>query len=316
MSYSEWLDTLVSPISNFINWLSMVANSLIHNYFVITLLGICLFLSLFWLIFYFIHDFVESKIRKYDDFNDMYDRYVLSKKVKMKYLDLHRLDEFEYLTKYLVLKRQVLIHLYNSYPDLMLESKIKNLEFTAQGIRDLKGRQISDDNPLNDNDADIFVSNPNIQLADSTELKLKKNNPMSFDELHMLHLNLRDSNNKKITNILKSNSELLKKYNLGYDEISNVFYDLSTGEVIKDIFSLDSDNLRHINGKTINIHTGSVISNEIDPIPVGNNELSKMTPEQLDEIKKYNDEHFIFPTTNKNHKYGYFDEDLDSQLFN
>ena len=222
MSYSQWLDTLVSPISNFITWLSMVADSLIHNYFVITLLGICLFLSLFWLVFYFIHDYIESKIHKYDDFNNMYDRYVLFKKVKLKYLDLHRLDEFEYLTKYSVLKRQVLIHLYNSYPDLMLESKIKNLEFTAQGIRDLKGRQVSDNNPLNDNDADIFISNPSIQLADSTELKLKKNNPMSFDELHALHLNSVDSINSTIDDIMNDNKDLLNKHNIINSRINTI----------------------------------------------------------------------------------------------
>lgn len=244
MSYSDWLDTLVSPISSFVDWLSMFADSLIHNYFVITLLGICLFVSLFWLVFNILHDFVYSKINEYEDFNDMYKKYVLSKKIKMKYLDLHRLDEFEYLTKYLVLKRQVMIHLYNSYPDLMLESKVKNLEFTAQGIRDLKDRQAFDDNPLNDNDADMLsnIPLPPVQLADSTELKLKKNNPMSFDELNLIDLNLKENNKSKISSIIKKNRKLLLKYNIEYDEISNVFFNPITGEVIDDFKSYLENN--------------------------------------------------------------------------
>ena len=51
MTYSEFLQTLVSPITTFVSGLSSIASSLMSNYIFITLLGLVIFGSLFWLIY-------------------------------------------------------------------------------------------------------------------------------------------------------------------------------------------------------------------------------------------------------------------------
>ena len=127
MSYSEWLDTLVSPISNFVNWLSMVADSLIHNYFFITLLGITLFLSSVWLVYSIIDWFFYSKINDYDDIENKYYDYCISKKVQSRYLDEHYLDEFEYRYKIRVLSEQVLTSFLLKNKDLIISNRRDNL---------------------------------------------------------------------------------------------------------------------------------------------------------------------------------------------
>lgn len=46
MTYSEFLNSLITPISTFITWLGLMFNYLITNYFFITLVGITLISSL------------------------------------------------------------------------------------------------------------------------------------------------------------------------------------------------------------------------------------------------------------------------------
>lgn len=51
MTYSEFIQTLVSPITTFVNGLKTIANSLMSNYIFITIFGLIIFVSLFWLIY-------------------------------------------------------------------------------------------------------------------------------------------------------------------------------------------------------------------------------------------------------------------------
>lgn len=114
MTYNDFLNQFIQPISNFINWLSMVADNLIHNYIFLTIFGISIFISLFYLVFNFIrdyfdrmHDNVDRYLNKYNDykmlqnvrsdfmqkesnlfFNNLYKDYVFKKSVQDLYKDL------------------------------------------------------------------------------------------------------------------------------------------------------------------------------------------------------------------------------------
>lgn len=70
MTYSDFLNSLVSPISNFINWLSIVFNYLITNYFFITILGLTLISSL---LVYFLNSLLSnlhSHSKDIDNYNE------------------------------------------------------------------------------------------------------------------------------------------------------------------------------------------------------------------------------------------------------
>ena len=107
MTYQDFLDSLVSPITSFVSWLGMVANSLIHNYIFITMLGIVLFISLVWLVYDIIDWFFYSHINDYDDFNNRLYDYGVFKKVQYEYLNKNYDKEFEYKYKLRVLNEQV-----------------------------------------------------------------------------------------------------------------------------------------------------------------------------------------------------------------
>lgn len=65
MSYSDFVNTLANGFSLFYNSLVSIANVLIHNYLVITILGVGIFISLMYL---FLNDiltipFISKKIK-------------------------------------------------------------------------------------------------------------------------------------------------------------------------------------------------------------------------------------------------------------
>lgn len=325
MTYSQFLQFIGNAFNLFKDTFLSVADMLIKNYFFITILGIPIFISLIWLVYNLIHDILTSKIDMYEEYSDKMKNYELNQEVKYDYLKKHRLDVYDYVYDMSILRQQVLNGIYRNHKDLILDNKIENFKLNAEALKKMKKEQLLDDNDSNDNDADMFsnIPVPPMKLANKQELKTSWLKEFGED--------MKKENKNEIENIMYENKDLLNKIGVYYDYNSNNFYDSKTGElvditsrgynsktgeIIKNIYSLDSDNLRHINGKTININTGEIISNEIAPIPVGDIELSKMTPEQLDKIKKFNDEHFIFPSSNNNHKYGNFDENLDAQLFN
>lgn len=234
MSYQEFLNTLISPIQYFISWLSMVADVLIHNYYFITMLGIVLFISLFWLVYYLIHDFIYSRFNDYEDFNDRYKKYVELQEIKKKYLDNHRLDVFEYLYDYKILQQQVINAIYQKHPQIMLENKINNFKLSAEALRKMKLEQVSDDKLDNDNDADIFISNPKVELVSKNELlKLKRDNKTKW--LKDWGEELKRDTDVLIESIMFENKDLLDKLGVYYDVKSNLFTDSKTGEVVDDI---------------------------------------------------------------------------------
>lgn len=231
MTYSEWLDTLVSPISYFISWLSTIADNLIHNYFVITLLGICLFVSLLWCIFYFIFDVFDKINNRYDDFNDKYYNYELSQEVKQKYLQHNRNEVFDYLYDYTILKYQVLNGIYQNHRDLLVDNKVHALQIYIDSLKKLKESHLEDINPYNDNDVDMIIPNPPIQQATSKEL----NHALSSSNLQELKEDTKNSMyltdielNKDIDNL---NKNTLNKLGVRFD-FKNGWYDINTGEII------------------------------------------------------------------------------------
>ena len=127
MTYQDFLDSLVSPITSFVSWLSMVANSLIHNYIFITMLGIVLFISLVWLVYDIIDWFFYSHINDYDDFNNRLYDYGVFKKVQYEYLNKNYDKEFEYKYKLRVLNEQVFSSLLHNNRDLLLQNTKSNM---------------------------------------------------------------------------------------------------------------------------------------------------------------------------------------------
>jgi len=56
MSYSDFLNTLVSPIQAFFSWASSITTALLGNYFFISLIGFVVITSLF----YFVLDLISN----------------------------------------------------------------------------------------------------------------------------------------------------------------------------------------------------------------------------------------------------------------
>ena len=72
MTYSEFLQSLQPGFSLFFETLTKVQATLIHNYIFMTLLGLTIFVSLWYLILGLIDDTLDSKSRdksNKDDFN-------------------------------------------------------------------------------------------------------------------------------------------------------------------------------------------------------------------------------------------------------
>lgn len=69
MSYQQFLNNLVTPISSFITWFGTILNYLITNYFFITLLGITLISSL---LFYFLSNIIYNVNSCKKDLDNVY----------------------------------------------------------------------------------------------------------------------------------------------------------------------------------------------------------------------------------------------------
>lgn len=226
MSYSQWLDTLVSPIQYFINWLIAIADSLIHNYIFITFLGITLFISLVWFIFHLIFDFIDSINDRYDDYNDKYYNYELLKEVQSDYLDKHYIDEYDYRYRSKVLNGQVLNGYLQQNKDLDIDNKrLANLN-KIEALKDIKQEKLTDDDSSNDDDIDLIIP-PKPQLANKNEL--------GHSWLYDYDDELKNEINSNVDNILYEN---------GYIDYKGHLFDIKTGEVV------DSNVLSHVQNTT------------------------------------------------------------------
>lgn len=214
MSYQDFLDTLVSPINSFINWLSLVANSLIHNYIVITLLGITLFISLVWFIFYLIFDYFDKINNRYDDYNDKFYNYELLKDVQIDYLNSHYLKEFDYRYRNKVLNSQVLNAYLSQNKELDIDNRRLANSNKMESLKQIKNEILGDNDPSNDSDLDLIIP-PKPQKATFDELKLA--------ELKELDNEIIKDNNKKIDSILLEN---------GYIDYKGHLVDINTGEIV------------------------------------------------------------------------------------
>lgn len=161
MSYQDFLNTLISPIRLFVSALTEVADTLVHNYIFITLLGLSLFVSLVWLIYYAFHDFIDSKISKIEDKIDRYKNYELYKETQREYLDKHRVDEYMYLYDLTILKQQVKNGIYRNHPDLLYDNMKNNLKMRIEVLKEINRDNLIDDDLSNDNDIDYIVPNIN-----------------------------------------------------------------------------------------------------------------------------------------------------------
>lgn len=97
MSYTDFLDFISNGCSMFINSFTAIANSLIHNYIIITLLGLSIFICLFW---WFFDNFITAPLkvkdrcdewvdlkRRYKQFNDMKLNYITTNEVDVRLLN-------------------------------------------------------------------------------------------------------------------------------------------------------------------------------------------------------------------------------------
>lgn len=216
MTYQQWLDTLVSPVRYFLNWLISIANSLIHNYFFITFLGITIFISLVWLIFNLIFDTIDSINSRYDDYNDKNYNYELLKEVQSDYLNNHYTDEYDYRYRSKVLNGQVL----NGYFQLNKELDIDNRRLAnlnkIESLKDIKRDNLIDNDSSNDDDINLIIP-PQIQLAKKEEL----DNTL----IHDYYEEVKQRTNDKIDKILFEN---------GYIDYKGKLVNINTGEVIND----------------------------------------------------------------------------------
>ena len=107
MTYQEFLNQFIEPISSFVSWLSMVANNLIHNYIFITFVGITLFISLLFLLYYSVKDFFESRRNNADKYLDKYNDYVIRQKIRRDFMQKEPDLFYENLYKDYVFKKAV-----------------------------------------------------------------------------------------------------------------------------------------------------------------------------------------------------------------
>lgn len=305
MTYQEFLNSLVSPITSFVNWLTMVANNLIHNYIFITFLGITIFISFIWLIFHLIFDYFDKVNNRYDDYSDKYYNYELFKEVQSNYLNKHYVDEFDYRYRCKVLNGQVLNAYLHNNSDLDVDNKrLANLN-KIESLKQIKNEKLSDDDSSNDDDIDLIVP-PKPQKASFDELKLA--------ELKSLHEELKNDINNDISRIERENSDLVEK--LDYYNINGVKIPMS----IWKNHEFNTDNFDYVNGVLTDLRTGEVYEGAC-PIPPGPVKLSKMSQEELDKINRFND---LQQAKLDSGNWRYFhtksdyldmDEDLDAELF-
>lgn len=234
MSYQEFLNTLISPIRLFVSALSQVADSLIHNYIFITLLGLSLFISLVWLIYYTFHNFINSKIDRIESKMEKYKNYELYKEVQKEYLNKHRNDEFDYLYDLTLLRQQVLNGVYRNHPEVLIDNLKQYNKLKIQALKSIENDNYNDKNPFNDDDINYVVPNPKIQKADRSELieSLNKYTPLSKEELSNYSKQLESDINNDILRIMNNNKDLLSKNGLVYDSKTNKIYSNKTGELI------------------------------------------------------------------------------------
>ncbi len=269
MSYSDFLDTLISPIRLFVSALSQVADSLIHNYIIITLLGITLFISLVWLIYYTFHDFINTRIDKIEDKIDRYNKYELYKETQREYLNQHRVDEFMYLYDMTILKQQVMNGIYRNHPDVLLDNITQFNKLRAQALKNIKNEYENDNNPDNDDDIDYIIPTPPIQKSSVNELKQAEQNAW----LKEYSQDLEKQIISHVDNIMDENRVLLSNHGLSYDKKNNVFFDTKTGEVvnvlerIKENGVVENQNL--VNSNTKNDLVNS-FENDLSHKPVSN----------------------------------------------
>lgn len=69
MTYSEFLNAIGNAFTMFINGLTFLANSLLSNYFIITILGLAIFISLIHFILSLIQDTSSSSSKDLDHIN-------------------------------------------------------------------------------------------------------------------------------------------------------------------------------------------------------------------------------------------------------
>ena len=214
MTYQQFLNSLVSPITSFIEWLTMVANNLIHNYIFISFLGITIFISFVWFIFHLIFNYFDKVNNRYDDYSDKYYNYELFKEVQSNYLNKHYVDEFDYRYRSKVLNGQVLNAYLHNNSDLDIDNKrLSNLN-KIESLKEIKNEKLSDDDSSNDDDIDLIVP-PKPQKATFDELKLA--------ELKSIHDENVKENNSEIDKILLEN---------GYIDHKGQLVNINTGEVV------------------------------------------------------------------------------------
>lgn len=305
LSYRDWLDTLALPIRYFVDWLVQISNSLCENYFFITLLGITIFVSLFWVVFYIISFIYHKYHDRFEDYNDKYYNYELFKEVQSDYLDNHYTDEYDYRYRSKVLNSQVLNGYLHQNKDLDIDNKRLANKNKMESLKEIKEEILNDDDSSNDNDIDLIVP-PKPQLANWNELKQA--------QLRDMQEELKKDINSEIERIESENKDLVEK--LDYYNINGVKIPMSIWKNNE----FNTDNFDYINGHITDLRTGEVYDGAC-PIPPGPISLSNMSQEELDKIKRFNDlqqaklDSGNWRSFHSKREHLDMDEDLEAQLF-
>lgn len=124
MTYNEFLNSLTSGINIFINNISLVADSLLHNYIFITFFGIVIFVSLFHFLTDYLFDYIHSTRNNIEEEIDLYKKYKKYQLVKLKFLHKDRkivydINYLNHMIKQGVMRDYISQH-YNDYKNLQL----------------------------------------------------------------------------------------------------------------------------------------------------------------------------------------------------
>lgn len=144
MTYSEFLEFISNGIQLFYNTLIQVSNSLIHNYFFITILGLVLFSSLFWWFYYNVvvaplkvkdncDKWVDLK-RNYKQFNDMKLNYISTNDYDVRLLNYANLK----------INRELYSHFLSNEKDLALSLSYKSIDLKNEASRLLNEKRKND----------------------------------------------------------------------------------------------------------------------------------------------------------------------------
>lgn len=148
MSYSDFLDFISNGCIMFLNAFINVSNSLIHNYIFITLLGLSIFITLFW---WFYDNVVIALLKVKDNCDNWVDlkrRYKQFNDMKLNYISTNRYDVELLNYANLKINRELYYQFLNNENDLSFRLAYKSLSIKQEASKYLLDKFSTDDKIL------------------------------------------------------------------------------------------------------------------------------------------------------------------------